>query len=50
MSIFTHASESLVMQDAILSWVNERALNKDRISLGAGNVVQRNKEGREVER
>lgn len=38
------------MQDAILSWVNERALNKDRISLGAGNVVQSNKEGREVER
>lgn len=50
LSIFTHASESLVMQCAILVWVNERALNKERISLGAGSVVQRNKESREVER
>lgn len=38
------------MQHAILVCVNERALNKERISLGANSVVQSNKEGREVER
>lgn len=38
------------MQRAILVWVNERASNKERISPGAGSVVQRNKEDREVER
>lgn len=38
------------MQCAILVGVNEKALNKERISLGSGSVVQRNKESREVER
>lgn len=49
-SIFTCVSGSLAMQCAISVCVNERAFNKERISLGASSVVQRNKEGREVER